>query len=336
MNNLTEKQYALTMAQGFLEKAKEDINSIGQTFFMLGCRLYEARRFNYVETLGYENIEQLAEEELHLGRSTTYNLIQIFERFCDRDKNGNYHTWIKSECKDYSYSQLVEINKIKAICPRLSWYNIPAHTPVRKIAEYVKYVNKNPGDHKDFPKWRDDEFNKSVQSLTNSPLAQQNQLNGQLSVEQIETVPSTNNIETDTVPEEEIKTQTKTVEEIPVQTFGLPTCAEAKKEEKPKYNLSTRDGVRAFLNDYENWESKYLFSHIYYKAHFWKLKKNCIYAVEWKSCDNVAETHFDFSSKVRYFLCLDKADYDTSQPCTFIELSKRQLETYFTLHKDEL
>lgn len=325
MNNLTEKQYALTMAQGFLEKAKEDMNSIGKTFFMLGCRLYEARRFNYVEALGYENIEQLAEEELHLGRSTTYNLIQIFERFCDKDKNGDYHTWIKSDYRDYSYSQLVEINKIRYMCTSLPAYNIPAHTPVRKIAEYVKYVNKNPGNHKDFPKWRDDEFNKSVQSLTNSPLAQQNQLNGQLSIEQIETVPSTNNVETDTVPEEpEIQTEAE-----PVQTFGLPTCADTKKEEKQKYNLSTRDGVRAFLKDYENWKYYQSFLGCFFKnIKIHKLKNGMqIISTTVKILQSIEE---NITTETPQFFLWD----GTYENATLI--TQNQFEKYCALHKDEL
>ena len=156
MNELTasEKKEILPSAQHFLEKAKQDMQDVGDRFFMLGCRLYEAQIYHYVEVLGYESIEQLAEVELDLGKSSTYNLINVFKRFCDRDQYGNYKTWVKPSFRPYKYSQLVEMEK--AYC--FNQYNIqkkiPPETPVRILKEYIKYLNKNPGNHKNLPEWK--------------------------------------------------------------------------------------------------------------------------------------------------------------------------------------
>ena len=158
-----DKREILPYAQGFLEKAKEDLSVIGDRFFMLGLRLYEAQRYDYVEALGYESIDELAEKELDLGRSTTYNLIRIFERFCARDKNGCYQAWIKPEFRDYSYSKLVEM--AKALCLSVDVQRqIPPQSSCRDIKEYVKYVNKNLGQCKDLLDWKKD-VDKSILSV---------------------------------------------------------------------------------------------------------------------------------------------------------------------------
>ena len=149
--SITEKKEILPFALSFLEHAHQDLRDIKERFFMLGCRLYEAQCFNYVEALGYENIEALADKEFDLGRTQTYNLINVFKRFCDRDENG-YKAWIDPRYKNYDYSKLVEMEKLYCL-PYNVEKEIPPKTPVRVIRQYVKYFNKNPGDHKCLSDW---------------------------------------------------------------------------------------------------------------------------------------------------------------------------------------
>ena len=136
MNELTttQKKELLPSAQNFLQHAKQYIKEIGDTFFLVGCHLYEAQIYHYVETLGYNSIEELAEAELDLSKSSTYNLINVFKRFCDRDEYGNHKIWIKPAFKKYKYSQLVEMEKAYCLSNNIE-KEIPPSTPVRVLKE---------------------------------------------------------------------------------------------------------------------------------------------------------------------------------------------------------
>ena len=174
----TEKKEILPFAQGFLEHAKEDMKEIGNRFFFLGCRLYEAQIYNYVEALGYDSIEQLAEAELDLGKSSTYNLINVFKRFCERDEYNNYKTWIAPKYKKYKYSQLVEMEKAYCLPANIE-EKIPPETPVRIIKDFIKYLNKNTGNYKSLPEWKAEQEQTPMLSVSSS-LGGKNSLVGNL------------------------------------------------------------------------------------------------------------------------------------------------------------
>lgn len=227
MNELTttEKKEILPQAKSFLEHAHDDLRDIGNRFFMLGCRLWEARRYNYVEALGYESIEQLAEKEFDLGKSSTYNLINVFIRFCARGEQGQYKAWINPIFKNYKYSQLIEMEKAYVLPTYNIEEKIPPTTPIRVLKEYIKYLNKNSGDHKHLPEWKAEQ----EQTAMLPPVSDNNPVNE----EPTDTIPDTNVAPTAEQPAET------------VQTFGLPTCAD--KNEKPKsavfylHNLSREE-----------------------------------------------------------------------------------------------
>ena len=225
MNELTatEKKEILPNAQNFLKHTKQYMKEIGDTFFLVGCHLYEAQKYNYVEALGYESIEQLAEAELDLGKSSTYNLINVFKRFCDRDEYRNYKTWIAPQYRKYKYSQLVEMEKAYCLSNNIE-KEIPPETPVRVIKEYIKYLNKNPGRHKTLPEWKNEQEQFQIVENTKSKLD-----DGKLTTKDFDLLHS--------IIEKSKKTQEETVPEptVPVQTFAQPTCAD--KNEKPKSNV---------------------------------------------------------------------------------------------------
>lgn len=155
MNELTytEIKEILPFAKSFLEHAKQDLSDIGNRYFMLGCRLWEARQYKYVEALGYTSIEQLSELEFDLGRSSTYNLINVFIRFCARGEDGQYKAWVDPKYKNYKYSQLIEMEK--AVClPYDIEKQIPPSTPVRTLKEYIKYLNTHTGTSKTVSEWK--------------------------------------------------------------------------------------------------------------------------------------------------------------------------------------
>ena len=239
MNELTitEMKELLPQAKSFLEHAQDDLRDIGNRYFMLGYRLWEARRYNYVEALGYESIEQLAEKEFDLGKSSTYNLINVFVRFCARGEQGQYKAWIDPAFKNYKYSQLIEMEKAYVLPTYNTEKKIPPSTPVRTLREYIKYLNKNPDDHKWLPDWQAEQEQPPVLP----PVSTNKQLEGQISIK--DTV--SNNTQTEVkgyngVPSAEQPAET-------VQTFGLRQHAEPKKNEKPQavnlfiHNLSREE-----------------------------------------------------------------------------------------------
>ena len=329
MNELTatEKKEILPSAQHFLEKARQDMKDVGDRFFMLGCRLYEAQIYHYVEALGYESIEQLAETELNLGKSSTYNLINVFKRFCDRDQYGNYKTWVKPAFRPYKYSQLVEMEKALS----LSTYNIqkeiPPETPVRLLKEYIKYLNKNPGDHKNLPEWKTEQ--EQLQIVENTKTKSDD---GKLTAKDFELLHRV--IERNKKAQEEPNIE----QPAPVQTFGLPTIAEPTptvnvpepKKEKPTYNFTARDGVRTFLKDYENWQPYFGFIGSFFKNMFFYSLKNGvnIYACEIDTLWGNGESLETKIEEIIYFINDDKRKSK--------KITKEQFEKYCAKHKDEL
>ena len=108
----------LPFANGFLREVRLDLADIKRSFFSIGFRLNEANEMNYYSALGYQTIEELAESEFGFKRSTTYNLINVFRRFCVREFiNSTYvrRNQIDENFKDYSYSQLLEFTKFNYI-----------------------------------------------------------------------------------------------------------------------------------------------------------------------------------------------------------------------------
>lgn len=313
----TQKKELLPSAQNFLQHAKQYIKEIGDTFFLVGCHLYEAQIYHYVETLGYNSIEELAEAELDLSKSSTYNLINVFKRFCDRDEYGNHKIWIKPAFKKYKYSQLVEMEKAYCLSNNIE-KEIPPSTPVRVLKEYIKYLNKNPGDHKDLPQWRAEQ----EQTPVLPPVSDNNPINE----EPADTIPDTNVAPTIEQPAET------------VQTFGLPTCAEPEqtktvakpKVSKPTYNFHSREGVRTFLKDYESWK-KYAQSwgSPFFKATYGYIFKNGSYIM---ACERSMFEGAKFDEKMTVI----EPTYFLSTKYGFTEISKNQFEQYCAEHKDKL
>ena len=314
----TEKKEILPQAKSFLERAQDDLRDIGNRYFMLGCRLWEARRYNYVEALGYESIEQLAEKEFDLGKSSTYNLINVFVRFCARGEQGQYKAWIDPALKNYKYSQLIEMEKAYVLPTYNIEKKIPPSTPVRTLREYIKYLNKNPGDHKWLPDWQAEQEQLPVLP----PVSTNKQIEGQISLEDM----ASNNTQTEVkeyngVPSAEQPAET-------VQTFGLPTCAKTE-EKTPKYNFSTRAGVREFLKDCLQWKEKECYSP-FIGCHYYMLKnKRRIYVYVQRTA---SKNSIDEIYEVIHRFFIDLNQYSDVP----VEITKEQFEQYCAEHKDEL
>lgn len=313
-----EQEYQIDCANTFLKWTREDLKDVTKAFFKIGFRLHEARQCKYFEALGYPDIETLAEEEFGFKRSTTYGFIQVYENTCT--KYG--HNTMAEQYIGYDYSKLLELSKVKLARTDILNRIKPTDT-VRDIHQYVKYWNEYTSKHSHCPDETLQEWKKK-----------------QLQAQPILGLPTPKPSSEETAP---------TVDVVPagdrdespaetVQTFGQPTCAEPEqtetviepKKEKPIYNLKARDGVRAFLKDYQNWR-KYSQSwgSPFFKAVYGYTFKNGKYimACERKIFDCIK---FNIQSTVIepiYFLSTENG---------MAEITKSLFEQYCAEHKDEL
>ena len=63
----------------------EDLEDVKKTFFQIGYKLYLIRVNALYSALGYDNIVDYAYAKFGLGKSSTYNLIRVYERFYSFD-----------------------------------------------------------------------------------------------------------------------------------------------------------------------------------------------------------------------------------------------------------
>ena len=350
-----EREYALDCAQTFLKWTREDIKDVTKSFFKIGFRLYEARAYKYYEALGYPDIETLAEEEFGFKRSTTYGLIQVYEKTCT--EYG--HNSMDEKYIGYDYSKLLELSKSIYGGDGILTHIKPTDS-VRDIKQYIRFWNDYSQKHSGCPsitlqEWKAQQANTlpmlpskptNVQSTTDNLTERAREqahaaglpfydgemtedfnpyvYDGNMSVKDYKLMHK--HMEEDKKAEEETP--------APVQTFGLPTCAEAETEptaepEKPKYIFSTRAGVREFLADCLHWKEQDCASP-FIGCHYYKFKnKRHIYVyIQRKANQNEIDSIYEVIH--RYFL--DLPAYSNVP----VEISKEQFEKYCAEHKDEL
>ena len=113
-----------------------------------------------------------------------------------------------------------------------------------------------------------------------------------------------------------------------VQTFGLPTCAKTEGK-TPKYNFSTRTGVREFLKDSLHWKEKECYSP-FIGCHYYMLKnKRRIYVYVQRTA---SKNSIDGIYEVIHRFFIDLNQYSNVP----VEITKEQFEQYCAEHKDEL
>ena len=286
--------------------------------------MYEARAYKYYEALGYPDIETLAEEEFGFKRSSTYGFIQVYEMACI--KYG--HNTMDEKYIGYDYSKLLELCRVKLA--RTDILNrIKPTDSVRDIHQYVKFWNEYTNKHSSTPKITLQEWKTQQAQIAPALPTPTAPIEGKLSI--INTMPDEPQPDTDVAPTTEPPAET-------VQTFGLPTCAEPEQTEtvanpkasKPTYNFHSRDGVRAFLKDYKNWQTYFGFIGSFFKNMFFYTLKNgvniyaCGIDVLWGGGESL-ETKID---EIIYFINDDKRKSK--------KITKEQFERYCAEHKDEL
>ena len=102
-NNLIDPKDSY--AEQFVKLVRAELNDIKHTFFKIGFRLAEANREGYYYELGYENIVECAEDLFGFKKTTTYDLINVYNNFHDRLNPMH----IKEDYDKYSQTQLVQL-----------------------------------------------------------------------------------------------------------------------------------------------------------------------------------------------------------------------------------
>lgn len=91
-----------TQAEQFVKLVRSDLEDIKHSFFTIGFRLNEANQYRYYRELGYENISECAEDLFGFKKTTTYDLIEIYQRFHDPKAK----MFLLKEYDQFSQSQL--------------------------------------------------------------------------------------------------------------------------------------------------------------------------------------------------------------------------------------
>ena len=122
---------SLPAQQSFINLIYEDINDIKHKFIDIGFRLDEAQRLHYPEELGYNNIHELAEHLFGFKKSTTYSLINDYQRF-------GYKMKLLPEYEKFSQSQLTEMCSL----PEYMLKHITNDMTIQDIRDYKKAYNE--------------------------------------------------------------------------------------------------------------------------------------------------------------------------------------------------
>ncbi len=148
----------LSPAEQFVANVKKIIKNVRTNYFEIGYELWKARENKLYSKLGYSTIEGAAEKLFDIGKSTAYDMMNVFDRFCVKEKCGfaiEYKNEIDDIYADYGFSQLVELDKMGLIPQPVQKY-IPSTSSVRDIAAYRKYFDgRNASTSLPLPEWKE-------------------------------------------------------------------------------------------------------------------------------------------------------------------------------------
>ncbi len=99
---------APTIEEDFVNLVRLELDDIKHTFFKIGFRLKEANSEKYYLKLGYNSIEDCAEDLFGFKKTTTYDLMRLVELFASREAPMQ----IDSRYDGFNQSQLVLFSQI--------------------------------------------------------------------------------------------------------------------------------------------------------------------------------------------------------------------------------
>ena len=152
-NNQPELIYGVGLCEYIdLEKSINNLDSavknLAIKFMEVGKYLKEVKEHAKFKELGFESIYELTELKYGFSKTTTKNFISVFEKF----GNPDGYQYIKTEYRDYNFSQLVELVSEKE--------NLDDYSPFQTVKEIrLTKLSKNvESDKTKVDNW----FNKEV------------------------------------------------------------------------------------------------------------------------------------------------------------------------------
>lgn len=126
-----------SFARAFIREVNNDLNDVKHSFIKIGFRLTEANNYEYYKELGYENIIELAEAEFGFKKTTTYELMRVYELAYDR-ANCMY---ISKRFDKFTYSQLSVLSYAKYVGSAF-WDIVKPTDSVRDLKRFVSNWNE--------------------------------------------------------------------------------------------------------------------------------------------------------------------------------------------------
>lgn len=88
---------------------KAELAKIDSCFEKIAFNLYWFYETKGFEQLGYKSIAEFTAKEYGIAKATTYNFINVVDRFGERDENGAITGKIREEFKNFKSSKLVAL-----------------------------------------------------------------------------------------------------------------------------------------------------------------------------------------------------------------------------------
>lgn len=133
-----EQEKKLTLAQSFVANVNEDLNDIKHSFLKIGYELNEANKNGYYKELGYASLVDLAEDIWGFSKSSTYNLIDVYELAHDPSNPMQ----IAPQYDKFSQSHLVAMTRLKYPGAMVTGIIQNSKCSVRELEKFVTLWNK--------------------------------------------------------------------------------------------------------------------------------------------------------------------------------------------------
>ena len=325
------------VALEFVSNVRCYLSNAAKSFFKIGYELHKAQEGKHYKALGYDSLEDLAEDAFGFSKTTTYDMLKVYNG-CKRLYAPEY---MREEYEKYSFSQLAAMQTGRYAGVSVMVLRVKPTDSVREIKKYVSYFNKYTDKHSGYPSVTLQEWLKQEEERQEQIESSEQLQLGEL-VEEVEDEPPTEEkfrtsglrefAENEETGEAEELSAPEEIEEI--EEEELKTECVSQETETSKYNFSCRAGARAFMADYKNWEflgncgSDAAFFIRRYR--FMANNYDMFFALEVLTCKGIDEEGIALDNEVDYYL---KPHIGFSAP---FKITKEQLEKYIAAHADEL
>ena len=304
------------VALEFVSKVRCYLSDVSRSFFKIGYELHKAQQGQHFKALGYETLEDLAEDAFGFSKTTMYDMLKVY--------NGCRKLYapdrMSEEYERYSFSQLAAMQTGRYAGVGTMILRVKPTDSVRAIKKYVSYWNKYTDKHSTYPNETLQEWLEK-EEVRQAKLESSEQLTlGELVEEEPGEIFRTSGMQ-DTAEEfEEIE------EEASEEVEETESVSRETEIEEQRYTFENRVKIRAFYGDYANW-SDFIFLALWLKAYHYEFRNGMsVFAVESTGCKDMANMTAD-KKNVRYFW-KDKGEV--------YEVSVLDMERYIATIKDEL